>query len=172
MAPSAAAWFLPFAAPICLWVAWSDLARMRIPNRAVLALVAVHALVGPFVLPLPEWGWRWLHLAVILAAGFLLSSAGALGAGDAKFAAAMAPFVARSDAAVFLMLLAVLLIAAFATHRAVRRLRALRRLAPHWESWQSRKFPMGLALGPSLVIYLALAAGSSPPLHLFAVFGS
>ena len=28
--------FLPFVLPIALWVAWSDMARMKIPNKAVL----------------------------------------------------------------------------------------------------------------------------------------
>ena len=33
------------------------------------------------------------------------------------------------------------------------------RLAPDWESWdRTRDFPMGLALGPALVIYLGLGA--------------
>ena len=35
-----AIWFLPFALPISLWVIWSDLSTMRIPNTAVLALTA------------------------------------------------------------------------------------------------------------------------------------
>ena len=33
-----ALWFLPFVLPICIWVAWSDLREMRIPNVSVLAL--------------------------------------------------------------------------------------------------------------------------------------
>lgn len=36
-----ALWFLPFALPIAVWVAWSDMKFMRIPNKAVLALTAV-----------------------------------------------------------------------------------------------------------------------------------
>ncbi len=41
-----ALWFLPFVLPIALWVAWSDMKFMKIPNKAVLALVAVFAVVG------------------------------------------------------------------------------------------------------------------------------
>ncbi len=96
-----ALWFLPFALPICLWVAWSDLKFMKIPNKAVLALVAVFAVVGFIALGWPDWGWRWLHLLVILIIGFALNIIGAIGAGDAKFAAAMAPFVALADLTYF-----------------------------------------------------------------------
>lgn len=150
--------FLPFAAAIALWVAWSDLARMKIPNAAVLTLAAVFLVVGPLVLPLADWGWRWLHLAVVLGLGFLANMAGLLGAGDAKFAAAAAPFVAAADALALTTLFAALLLAAFAAHRLVRAIRPLRDLAPHWESWTHGKFPMGFALGPALAIYLGLCA--------------
>lgn len=152
---AAALWFLPFVAPIAFWVAWSDMRSMRIPNRAVLALVAVFALVGPLALPLDVWLGRWLHLGLVLVAGFLLSQTGGVGAGDAKFAAAMAPFVAAGDAAAFLFLFAAVLPAAFVTHRAARGLAPVRRALPDWASWEARAFPMGLALAGALVFYLA-----------------
>ena len=156
--PAAAAlWFLPGCLPVAFWVMWSDLARMRIPNAAVLALVAVFALLGPVALGLETWAWRWTHLLVVLAAGFVLNAAGAMGGGDAKFAAAMAPFVALDDALAFLTLFAAALLAAFAVHRGARAIPAVRRATPGWASWQARDFPMGLALGGSLVFYLALA---------------
>jgi len=155
---SSALWFLPFVTPIAIWVAWSDMARMKIPNKAVLALVAVFALVGLVALPIEVWAWRWLHLVIILIVGFLASTARAMGAGDAKFAAAMAPFVARQDVMLFIWLFAAVLILAFALHRIVRKIPALRGLAPGWESWERRDFPMGLALGAVLVVYLAIVA--------------
>lgn len=146
------------AAPVALWVMWSDMARMRIPNVAVMALVAVFLVVGPFVLPLADWGWRWTHLAVLLAAGFVANMAGLVGAGDAKFAAAMGPFFAAADAMQGLVLFSAVLLAAFFTHRGARGVPALRRAAPHWESWSRKDFPMGLALGGTLLLYLGLAA--------------
>ena len=102
---TAALWFLVFATPIAAWVVWSDLSRMRIPNMAVIALIAVYAVIGPLVLPLNLWGWSWLNFAVVLVVGFVLSLSGGFGAGDAKFAAAMAPFVALGDLRLFLALL-------------------------------------------------------------------
>lgn len=157
-----ALWFLPFVLPIGLWVAWSDMKTMRIPNTAVYALVAVFALVGLIALPLEAWAWRWLHLAVILGLGFVLNLTGLVGAGDAKFAAAMAPFVALADVTPALVLLALIVLAAFVAHRLLRRVPAVRRAAPDWLSWQARDFPMGLALGPTLIAYLALCAFGPP----------
>lgn len=157
-AASAGLWMLAFATPIALWVMWSDMASMRIPNKAVLALTAVFAVVGILVLPLDEYLWRWSHLAVVLAIGFVISTAGLVGAGDAKFAAAMAPFVARPDLGLFLPLFAAILVSAFVTHRLVRATPALRGMSPGWVSWESSQFPMGLALGGALIAYLALVA--------------
>ncbi|SES13583.1 prepilin peptidase CpaA [Tranquillimonas rosea] len=157
--PAVAAWaFLPFAAPICLWVAWSDMKFMKIPNRAVIALVAVFFVVGPFALPLSAWAWQWANLAVVLVLGFLLNTAGAMGAGDAKFAAAAAPFVMLGDIVIVAYLLAATILAAFATHRGARAMPAVRRAVPDWESWTRRDFPMGLALGGTLLLYLLLVA--------------
>ena len=152
-----ALWFLPFVAPICFYVAWCDMKFMKIPNRTVLLLTAVFAVVGLFALPLDAYLWRWVHLLVVLLAGFILSSAGQVGAGDAKFAAAMAPFIARGDALAVLMLFATILLAAFTTHRTARMIPAVRTATPDWQSWERRRdFPMGFALGGTLVIYFLL----------------
>lgn len=151
-------WFLPFALPVCLWVAWSDMKTMLIPNKAVYTLVAIFAVVGLFALPLDAYLWRWSHLAIVLVIGFLMSLIGMIGAGDAKFAAAMAPFIARPDLGGFLMLFSVVLLLAFIAHRIVRMLPIMRRVAPGWASWERRDFPMGLALGGVLLTYLALKA--------------
>jgi prepilin peptidase CpaA len=158
LAPAAAFWFLPFALPVAVWVAWSDMKFMRIPNQSVVALTLVYALVGPFALPLETWAWGWLSLVLVLAAGFVLNIAGAVGAGDAKFAAAMAPFVMPADLHLFLPLFAAVLLGAFAAHRGLGRLPAFRTATADWTSWQRRDFPMGLALAGSLVFYLAIAA--------------
>ncbi len=155
---SAALWFLPFAIPIAIWVAWSDMARMKIPNKAVMALVAVFAVVGLVALPLEAWAWRWVHLVVVLVLGFVANAAGLMGAGDAKFAAAMAPFVLREDLIMFGYLFAAVVLAGFAVHRIARASSWVRARTPGWESWQRKDFPMGLCLGGALVFYLALGA--------------
>ena len=88
-----AIWFLPFALPISIWVAWNDMKFMKIPNKAVLSLMVVFVIIGLIALPLAEMPWRLLQFVVVLAIGFGLNMIGSIGAGDAKFAAAMAPFV-------------------------------------------------------------------------------
>lgn len=152
---ASALWFLPFALPIAIWVAWSDMARMKIPNTAVIALTAVFVVVGLLALPLEVWAWRWVHLAVVLAIGFVANMARLLGAGDAKFAAAMAPFIHRDDLVMFAYLFAATLLAGFAIHRLAKQVPAVRRRTEGWESWVRKDFPMGLSLAGALVFYLA-----------------
>lgn len=144
--------------PVCLWVCWSDLKTMKIPNLAVLALVGIFILVGGAVLPFENWLWRWLHFGVILALGFVLNAVANVGAGDAKFAAAAALYVRAADTAFVMMLLAAFLLIAFFSHRLLRAIPAVRRATPDWVSWTSQKFPMGLALVGTLLAYMALMA--------------
>lgn len=150
--------FLPFVLPITAWAIWSDLSRMKIPNKSVMALVAVFAVVGFFALDLTEYLWRWSHLAVVLVIGFVMNMMRMLGAGDAKFAAAMAPFVAVDDGFLILTLLAVMIVLGFVSHRVMRNIPAIRAATPNWESWQRRDYPMGLSLGVTLILYLVLGA--------------
>jgi prepilin peptidase CpaA len=153
-----ALWALPFATLISMWVAWSDLARMKIPNNAVLALLAVFAVIGFLTLPLEIYVWRYAHFAIVLGIGFLMAIAGVVGAGDAKFAAVMAPFVAAIDGTAIAAIFVLTTILAFILHR-LARVSPLRKLAPNWESWErTRDFPMGLPLAVTLIIYLARTA--------------
>ncbi|UYV38488.1 prepilin peptidase [Rhodobacteraceae bacterium D3-12] len=151
-----AMWFAPFVWPVCAWVAWSDMATMRIPNKAVMTLVAIFLVMGLFFMPLPEFAWRLGQLVLILLVGIVMNAAGMIGAGDAKFAAAAAPFIASGDLRLILPLFAANLLAAYATHRLALHSR-LRNLAPNWESWsRGWDFPMGLALGNTLAAYIGL----------------
>lgn len=154
MTPLATTVFLPFVLAIGIWVAWSDMKFMKIPNKAVIALLVVYAVVGLFILPLHDWLWGLGLAAIVLVAGFVLNAAGAMGAGDAKFAAVMAPFFLHADLRFVTGLFAACLLGAFAAHRLMRALPAMRRLTPDWASWTHRKFPMGLALSGTLIFYL------------------
>ncbi|MCI2397957.1 prepilin peptidase [Aliiroseovarius subalbicans] len=151
-------WFLPFAAPISIWVAWSDMATMKITNKSVLAMLVVFAVIGLVALPLGDYGWRWTHFAVVLVVGFVLNMGGLMGGGDAKFGAAMAPFIARPDIVMFLYLFAAVVLAAFVTHRLAKRISWIRARTEGWESWERRDFPMGLALGAAMIFYLLIGA--------------
>lgn len=159
-----AAWvFLPFAMLIGIWVAWSDMRAMKIPNQAVLALWAVWIVPGLVLvlfqqLSLHAWLWGIGLAVIVLVAGFLANAAGLMGAGDAKFASAMAPFFVGADLRLVLGLMAACLLGAFAAHRLARALPGFRKAAPDWASWTHNDFPMGLALSGMLLIALFFAA--------------
>ncbi|MEM6657229.1 MAG: prepilin peptidase [Pseudomonadota bacterium] len=168
---AAAAWFLPFVLPICLYVAFTDMREMKIKNHAVIALALVFVVIGLFVLPpwstgvvsgklgpfpvaFPIYIWQLFHLFVVLVIGIILNAAGTMGAGDAKFMAAAAPFIWFGDALFLMAILMACILGAVATHR-IAKYTSLRTIAPHWESWDSgKKFPMGFALAAALAMYL------------------
>lgn len=160
--PTAAIVFLPFVLAIAIWVAWSDMKFMKIPNKAVLALAGVYVIVGLIlvalsVIPLVTWAWGLALLAIVLVIGILANMISAIGAGDAKYAAAMAPYFVGGDIRFILALFAACLLGAFAVHRIMRAIPAFRRATPDWKSWTDRKFPMGLALSGTLVFYISAA---------------
>lgn len=158
LSPAAAGWFLLIAVPVGLWVAYTDLSRMKITNKAVMTLFAGYVVIGAVALPFPVYLWGFVHLIVVLAIGVALNAVNAVGAGDAKFAAAAAPMIATADVAAVLYIFSVCLLLGWVIHR-LARMTPLRRLAPDWASWTSgRRFPMGLPLAMTLVAYLALAA--------------
>lgn len=144
---------LPFVLPIAIWVAWSDMKFMKIPNKAVLTLLAVWVLVGWIAVPFSLYLWGFALAAILLVIGFVANAGGLVGAGDAKFAAAMAPFFVGGDLRMILSLFAACLVGAFATHRLVRALPPVRRATADWVSWTHVKFPMGLALSGLIVFY-------------------
>lgn len=152
----AAAWFLLAAVPISGFVIFSDLARMKIPNVAVGALVASYAVLGLIALPFDQYLWHWTHLPVLLIVGIILNAAGAMGAGDAKFIAAAGPFIATADIQLMIPLFSACLLAGFFAHR-LARMSPIRKAVPHWESWTTgKRFPMGFPLGMTLVFYLLI----------------
>jgi prepilin peptidase CpaA len=156
--PAEALWFLPFVAPICFYVACTDMKMMKITNQSVVVLTLVFVIIGPLALPFDTYLWRYLHLIVVLLVGILLNAIGAVGAGDAKFAAAAAPLIALGDLSLLAVIFATVLIAAWVTHRLAKH-SPVRKMVPDWESWSKKKdFPMGLALGGTLMAYLVLGA--------------
>ena len=157
LSPWAAAWFLAATAPFCFLVAWNDMRVMKIPNWCTDSMVVLYGITGLIALPFADYLWHWLHFPVVLAAGILLNAARIMGAGDAKFAAAAAPYIALGDLRILLPLFAACLLAGVAAHRLAKHT-PLRRLAPDWESWEAgKRFPMGLPLALTLVLYLLFA---------------
>lgn len=158
LSASAAAWFLIPLLPLCGHVIWSDLSQLKIRNITVELMALSYVVIGPFVLPWDMYLWNFSHLLVALGVGMVLNMVGAMGGGDAKFIAAAAPFVARSDFASVMYIFCGAMLFAYIVHR-VAKVSPLRRMVPHWESWHSgSRFPMGFPLGVTLIAYLALVA--------------
>jgi len=158
-----AAWFMLAALPISLYVAYTDMKSLKIPNVAVYALVAGFAVLGLIALPFVDYLWRWTHLVVVLLIGMVANMVRLVGAGDAKFAAAAAPMIALPDLGLLAYVTAAAFVAAYLAHRIARH-SPLRRLVPDWASWSSgKRFPMGLALGTALVGYLVLGLLQAAP---------
>jgi prepilin peptidase CpaA len=99
----------------------------------------------------------------VLAAGFALFAAGLIGGGDAKMAAALAPFVAADDVAALLLLYAVvtlvlLLVLRLAMQFARHRPTGWQAVDQYARPARERVFPMGLIFAITIMLYL-LAAG-------------
>lgn len=157
----AATAFLPFALFIGGWVAWSDMKFMKIPNKTMLALLAVWLVIGLAAVfltgfALQSWLWGWVLAAITLIIGFVANALRLIGGGDAKFATAMAPFFVGADWRTVFITAAACLIGAFIAHRIARSIGPIRRATPDWVSWTSRDFPMGLALAGTLIFHLLL----------------
>lgn len=157
--PLAALIALPCVTLICLWVAWSDMKFMKIPNKAVVALLLVYILAGGIwtLFGLMAWQdvlWGLALGVIVLVIGFIATALGAVGAGDSKFAAAMAPFFIGGQLTFVLALFAACLLGAFFTHRMIKWTPPLRRRFATWESWEHKDFPMGLALTSTMILYL------------------
>jgi len=153
-----AALFLPFTLAIGIWVAWSDMKSMKIPDVAVISLLLVWLVLGLILLPLKIWGWGLALAAIAFVVVALALAVRLFGGGDAKFIIAMAPFFVQGNLRDVMVLSAAVMLAAFAAHRLARALPTLRSAVADWESWTRADFPMGLALAGILNIYLALRA--------------
>lgn len=158
LSATAATVFLVAALPICGFIIYSDLSRMKIPNLANGALVLCYAVLGLIVLPFDQYLWHWTHLIVLLVIGIVMTAGGAMGAGDAKFIAAAGPYIATADTSLMIVLFSACLLAGFVTHR-LAKMSPIRNMVPHWTSWEAgRRFPMGFPLGMTLVFYLIAVA--------------
>lgn len=144
--------------PIAIWAAVSDLKRMKIPNTAVIAMAAVWPLLGWYLVPMTAWFWGFAIMAIVFVAGFLLYLTGTFGAGDAKFAAAIAGLFVGGNIGEILLIIFVSMIGSLILHRILRSLPFIRNATPDWESWTRRRyFPFGMALSVIVVFYLLAA---------------
>lgn len=150
------AWLLLAALPFCAAAIWTDLTTMKIRNWTVVGLALCFVIVGAGAIPFAALGQQLLNGAVVLLVGFVLTAAGAMGAGDAKFLAATALYVPLQGALLYAIVLCACVLVGFALHRGVRAIPAFRTLG--WESWDRTDFPMGIVLGSALAIFLGIVA--------------
>lgn len=151
---AAQAWFfLPLALPMCIWAIYTDVKEFRISNYAVLGLIVAFLVIGPFAMPFGDYLWQFANFGIVLVIGFALWALTGLGAGDAKIAAAIALYVMPGDVMSVLLIWLVAMVGMMILYsrRAVEvaqadGLRAARKMA----------VPFGIALAPTLVIYLVL----------------
>ena len=148
-------WLAPACIPLALWIALSDMKRMKIPNLASILMIAAWATLGFMAFPLATWGWGWAIMGIALAIGILGNAISLFGAGDAKFAAAMAGVFVTADPGRLAILVCAAMIGALVTHRIARAIPAVRAATPTWESWTRRDFPFGLALAGTLIFYVS-----------------
>lgn len=145
------------AVPICIWVAWSDMKFMRIPNVACYALFISFLVLAPLIFDLNEYGFRIIQGILVLIGGFFATSIGLVGGGDSKFAAAMAPFIALSEIFPFIFIIGIMSFISIALHKLVGVTPGLKNLIKDWDSWNAHgMFPFGITLAGSLIAYLLL----------------
>jgi prepilin peptidase CpaA len=96
--------------PVALaYAAVSDLLTFTIPNRVVLAIVVMFAVLAPFAGI--GWSGAALHAvagAGVLVIGFTCFAMGWIGGGDAKLAAAIALFLGLENALMFIAIASIL----------------------------------------------------------------
>lgn len=157
LSSTAAIWFAIALVPLCLITVWTDLTRMKIPNRVTDLMFVFFIPLGLIALPLDVFLWQFVNPAVALMIGIIIYAVKLIGAGDIKFIVAASPYVMRPDLYEASFLLGGFLVAGAITHRVLRATIGPK-LAPNWKSWHdTKRYPMGFSLGPALLAYLALA---------------
>ena len=144
------------ATPIALMVIISDLKTMTIPNWLTGGAFVIFAALVFWGLNLDDALTRLMGARIVLVVSFILFAIGGLGGGDAKAATGFALLVAPVDAGFVLMTLAVTGLLGIGV---VMLLRRTPLAAGSWKMWaEPKRFPYGLTLGVTLIIYTALVA--------------
>lgn len=145
------------AIPIGIWVAWSDMKFMRIPNVACFALFISFLILAPLIYDLNQYGFRIAQGLIVLLIGFFATGIGLVGGGDAKFAAAMAPFIALEDIFPFIFLIGILSLLSVGLHKLAGITPGVKNKIKDWDSWNTQgMFPFGITLAASLIAHLVL----------------
>lgn len=144
------------ATPVALAVILYDLKTMTIPNWLTGGAFVVFAAVVFTGLGLEGALTRLMGAGIVLVVSFIMFAIGGVGGGDAKAATAFALLVAPVDAPFVLMALSVNGLLGVGVLFLLRRTS----LADgNWKMWsEPKRFPYGLTLGATLILYTALVA--------------
>lgn len=144
------------ATPVALAVILYDLKTMTIPNWLTGGAFVIFAVLVFGGLGLEDALTRLMGAGIVLVVSFIMFAIGGLGGGDAKAATAFALLVAPVDAGFVLMALAVNGLLGVA---ALFLLRRTSLADGDWKMWsEPKRFPYGLTLGVTLILYTALVA--------------
>jgi prepilin peptidase CpaA len=94
---------LAVLAVLGLLACWFDIRERRLPNALVLATLAAGLSLAAWRGGIAVLPWHLTHIAIALAAGIGLYAVRALGAGDAKYYAALAAWFTLGDGLKLLM---------------------------------------------------------------------
>lgn len=149
--------------PLMALASWWDLKHLKIPNWQTLAMFGVFVVTGLWGLDTETFLWRLGQGLIVLGIGYILFAVGVIGGGDAKMAAALAPFIVPVDVAQLLVFYALVSFVLLIVLRMV--MQACRHKKTGWLSIdqlekpaRERVFPMGLIFGLTITGYLAIYA--------------
>lgn len=138
-------------APLLLYVGYSDLRYMRIPNWLSLLALALFTVTLP-VIGLPEAGWRLLAAAIVFCLGFIGFAFRMFGGGDAKFLGALILFIPSQSLTLYAYVFSAAMLVGIGILLAARTLPASRE-----SSWvgiaSAGKFPMGISIAMSGLVH-------------------
>ncbi|MEM7269260.1 MAG: prepilin peptidase [Pseudomonadota bacterium] len=149
---------ITFAVALCLGLAVAiyDLKTMTIPNWLSVGSGVVFLGLMFAALPFEDAIYRVIGGVIVLVVCMLLFFAGQVGGGDAKTAPAFALTVAPVDASFVLLMLAVFGLLGIGLIALLRRTALAN---GDWMIWSHPgRFPYGVTLGMTLIVYTALVA--------------
>lgn len=152
-------WIFLFALLPFIWIAaYTDLHSMLLKNWMTATVALLFLPLGLALLPFDEFIYR---LGIMFAVGVVLTFMGllkAFGMGDAKYIAALTPYIAPEDYFSVLLVLSFTNLFALGLIGAASRIAAVRALTPHWKSWSAKHLPMGLSISATALFYFSFRA--------------
>lgn len=143
--------------PLMVYMIYSDMKYMKIPNWLSLSVLGVFLATGSWGLPLEVFVWRLAHGGIVFGLGYLLYrfAEGRVGAGDIKLIAAFTPFIPGSHIAFILMGFAIISFLTLAAFMVARKY--LHNENSTWKAFAQRSFvPAGVILGLTVMIFMAV----------------